>query len=307
MRWNGLILIMVLFCRASLVSAQDPASTGLEKAGLGAATVGLDGAPIQAAVKAYEAAYNLADAEALAGLWTEDAVYSNQTTGKMIQSKKSIVEEFVRAFASSKKSTMSLSTDSLQFLSPTVAVEHGTSKIVTPGQPAEAYLYTAVYVKQSGKWLLDRVTDQEVAAPHHSENLKSLEWMVGTWRGGSSDSMIRIDCNWTSGKSFLTRAFTVVEGGESFTGTQIIGWDPIRSVVRSWTFDENGTFSEGTWLKKEDQWTITNQGIVQDGTKAAMVNIMTKIDDSTFSWKTIDRVSGGEILSNLGEVVLRRQ
>lgn len=307
MRWNGIVLILVLFCRAGVVEAQDNAAIGRNQAGLGAATVGLDAAPVQAAVKAYEAAYNRADAEALAAMWTDDAVYTNQTTGKTISTKKSIVAEFVKAFASSKKSTMSLSTDSLQFLSPTVAVEHGTSKVITPGQPAEAYLYTAVYVKLSGKWLLDRVTDHEVAAPHHSEHLKSLEWMVGTWRGGSSDSDIRIDCNWTNGKSFLTRTFTVVEGGETFAGTQIIGWDPIRNGVRSWTFDENGTFSEGAWSNKGDQWTITNQGIVQDGTKSAMINIMTKIDDSTFSWKTIDRVSGGEILPNLGEVVLLRQ
>ena len=52
-----------------------------------------------------------------------------------------------------------MSLESIRLLSPNVAVEHGTAKILAlKGEPEEVK-YTALYVKRDGKWSLDRVTD----------------------------------------------------------------------------------------------------------------------------------------------------
>ncbi|MFN7734111.1 MAG: YybH family protein [Pirellula sp.] len=267
----------------------------------------LDSAPIAQAVKAYEGAYNRGDINAIESLWTEEAVYSNRATGVEIQTKKKIVEELKKTISGGKKGTMALTTDSVQFLSPTVAVEHGTASIVRSGEDPEVYIYTAVYVKQGNKWLLDRVTDDAAPVPHPSKQLQVLEWMLGSWNGGSKNAQVHIECNWTANRSFLNRSFTITEGNETFSGTQIIGWDPINKRIRSWTFDQDGTYSEGTWTQRGDAWTILNQGVLPDGSKSGMVNVMTKIDDSTISWKTTDRAAAGKMLPDLGEIVLLKE
>jgi hypothetical protein len=91
------------------------------------------------------------------------------------------------------------------------------------------------------------------------------------------------------------------------SGMQIIGWDPEAKIFRSWTFDSDGGFAEATWENKKDRWYVRNHGILADGRKATMTNIIKKIDDNSFSWQTIERTAGGEILPNIDEVVIVRE
>ena len=300
MRRISFVIWISLLVGHSLAAPQETGKTKSE-------SVAMDSSPIEKAARAYEAAYNKGDAATLESLWTEEAIYTNRTTGNVIKSRKKIAEEFKKTFASGKKSTMALTTDSVQFISPTVAVEHGTASIESKGSDPETYVYTAVYVKQGNQWLLDRVTDDEAPIPHPSQQLQTLEWIIGSWRGGSSDSEVRIESNWATNRSFISRTFTITEGKEAFSGTQIIGWDPINQRIRSWTFDQDGTYAEGTWSNRGDSWTITNQGVLSDGKKSGMVNVMTKIDANTISWKTLDRAAAGKLLPNIGEVILLRE
>ena len=199
---------------------------------------------------------------------------------------------------------------SVQFVSPNVAIEQGTAKTARSGcaEPEEIE-YSAVNVKRDGKWLLDRVTDKskEVAASHY-EQLKALEWMVGHWTTDSEKAEVELDCNWTKNKNFLTRAFKIsIDGQDDFSGMQIIGWDPAAKTIRSWTFDSNGTFAEATWEHRGKRWFIRNQGTLADGRAASMVNVMKQVDDNSFTWQTIDRTAGGELLPNIDEILIVRQ
>ena len=151
---------------------------------------------------------------------------------------------------------------SVQFVSPNVAIEQGTAKLLAPNAEPEEIEYSAVNVKRDGKWLLDRVTDKskEVIATHY-EQLKALEWMVGNWTDDSDNAEVELDCNWTKNKNFLTRAFKIsIDGQSDFSGMQVIGWDPAAKTIRSWTFDSNGTFAEATWEHRGDRWFIRNRG-----------------------------------------------
>jgi len=288
------LMVLAWFARCPLGNAQD------------AGGVMLDDAPIRASVGAYAAAFNKHDADALAAMWTEDAVYTNLVTGESANGRPAIAAQFKQLFEKNQSLQMALETDAIQYLSPHVAVEHGTAKILSPELEPELYQYTAVYVKQGDKWLLDRVTDQEAqAAPYH-EHLKQLEWMIGSWTGGEEGADLQLTCSWTTNKSFITRSFSIFSGTETFTGTQIVGWDPVAKSIRCWTFDEDGAFAEGTWTKNGDTWTLYNKGVLQDGTKVAMINVMKQLDDNTFTWKTIDRIAGGEIKPNLPEITVVR-
>jgi hypothetical protein len=44
-----------------------------------------------------------------------------------------------------------------------------------------------------------------------------------------------------------------------------------------------------------------------DGRKSSAVNILTKVDDNTFTWQSIQRYVDGELLPNVDEVVVVRQ
>jgi hypothetical protein len=204
---------------------------------------------------------------------------------------------------------LEVNTESIEFVSPNVAVEHGTAKFVAAkGEPDEVQ-YTAVYVKRDGQWLLDRVTDKpEQSTPSHYEQLKPLEWMVGHWADEGDKGQVELDCNWTKNQNFLTRAIKFSIGEDiNFTGMQIIGWDAAAKTIRSWTFDSNGTFAEATWNRQGDQWFIHNKGVLADGGKATMVNVMKQVGVDSFTWQTIERTVDDEILPNIDEMVIVRR
>lgn len=91
------------------------------------------------------------------------------------------------------------------------------------------------------------------------------------------------------------------------SGLQMIGWDPAAKQIRSWVFDSDGGFGEGTWTKKESRWFIPFTGTLPDGSKSSAVNIITYLDNDTFTWQSVNREVDGEILPNVDEVVVVRQ
>ena len=115
-------------------------------------------------------------------------------------------------------------------------------------------------------------------------------------------------CRWTKNKSFITRSFGVsVKGRTDLEGTQVIGWDPAKKVIRSWLFDSDGSFGVGIWTRKGDRWTIQALQVLSDGRKATSVNVLTKVDDDTFTWESTGREVAGEVLPNIGPVTVVRK
>jgi uncharacterized protein (TIGR02246 family) len=265
-------------------------------------------ADIRKAAASYAEAFNKRDAKSVADHWSPDAVYLNRTTGEEVVGRAAIAEQFAALFKAQPELKMELSVASVQFVSPNVAVERGTAKLLAPNEEPEQIEYSAVEVKRDGKWLLDRVTDKtQEAAPSHAEQLKVLEWMVGSWTTDAADAEVELDCNWTKNKNFLTRAFRTSIGDDNFSGMQIIGWDPAAKAIRSWTFDSNGTFAEATWEHRGGRWFIRNRGTLPDGRAATMINVMKPVDESSFTWQTIERTAGSELLPNIDEILIVRQ
>src|SRR6267142_2521230 len=258
-----------------------------------------DEAAIRRAAASYVEAFNKHDAKALADLWSPDAVYLNRSTGEEVVGRAAISEQFTNLFKEQPELKLEVNVASVQFVSPNVAVEHGTAKFLTPNEEPEEIDYSAVDVKRDGNWLLDRVTDKtKEVPPSHYEQLKALEWMVGKWTSDADNAEVELECNWTKNQNFLTRAFKISLEDDSFSGMQIIGWDPAAKGIRSWTFDSNGTFAEATWERKGDRWFIRNRGTLPDGRTATMINMMKQVDENSFTWQTIERTAGDELLPN---------
>jgi uncharacterized protein (TIGR02246 family) len=268
-----------------------------------------DEAAIRKADAAYVQAFNKHDAKALADAWSPEAVYLNRVTGGEVVGRSAIAEQFTALFKARPEVKLDLNIESIQFISPNVAVEHGTAKTLAPKTAPEEIGYSAVFVKREGQWLLDRVTEKaKEAAPSHYEQLKPLEWMIGRWVDKDDKVDIKTECQWTKNQSFITRTFTVaVQGQVNMSGMQIVGWDPAAKTIRSWTFDSDGGFAEATWTRKGDRWFIQNKGVLADGRKASMVNIIKQVDQNSFTWQTVERTAGGELLPSTSEVLIVRE
>jgi uncharacterized protein (TIGR02246 family) len=268
-----------------------------------------DEAAIRKAAASYAEVFNKHDAKSLADHWSPDAVYTNRTTGEEVVGRAAISEQFTALFKEQPAVKLEVNVASVQFVSPNVAIEQGTAKMLVANAEPEETEYSAVNVKRDGKWLLDRVTDKsKEVIPSHYEQLKALEWMVGNWTDEAENAVVELDCNWTKNKNFLTRAFKIsIEGQIDFSGMQVIGWDPAAKTIRSWTFDSNGTFAEATWEHRSGRWFIRNRGVLPDGRTATMINVMKPVDEKSFTWQTIERTADGELLPNIDEILIVRR
>jgi len=263
---------------------------------------------IRKAVESYTAAFNARDAELLASHWSPEAVYTNPVTGNQVEGREAIAKEFEMILAEVKDTSLAVDVDEIRFISPGVAVESGVARLLSPESEPRATNYTAIHVKREGKWLLDRVTEEDVPVIlSNYEKLKGLEWMIGTWVDGDDQARIETTCQWTRNKNFITRSFTVSIGDRiDMTGMQIIGWDPEAKQISSWVFDSDGGIAKGRWTQSGDRWSIHTTGTTPEGRKVSSVNIITRVDDDRFKWQSVSRTADGELLPNIDEVVVVR-
>jgi uncharacterized protein (TIGR02246 family) len=258
----------------------------------------------------YVELYNRRDSKSMADMWSPDAVYQDPSTGEGVVGREAIAKTLDEVFAGSEDAKLAVTIDSVEFLSPNVAIEKGTADITYGKGEPEHTQYSAVHVKRDGKWLLDRVSEemQPEPPPSHYEQLKELEWMVGSWIDDNEGVVIQTDCEWTKNKNFLTRSFAVMIGDQvDMSGMQVVGWDPAAKQIRSWVFDSDGTFGEGTWSRKGDTWSIQQTGVLPDGKKTTATNIITKVDDNSHTWQSINRTVDGELQPSIEEVLVVRQ
>jgi len=138
--------------------------------------------------------------------------------------------------------------------------------------------------------------------------LEDLDWMVGTWVDEGEGSKVTTTCSWTNNRKFLKRSFSVtIDGHLSLEGDQFVGWDPIEGRIRSWTFDSEGGFGEGRWLRDGNRWLVKTSYVLADGERASALNVYTYVDRDTLKWQSTNREVGGELLPNVPEVTVVRQ
>ena len=268
-----------------------------------------DEAAIRASVESYTAAFNKQDAKTLAAHWSPEAVYTNPVSGEEVTGRDAIEKQFEGIFGGLKGAKLESKVESVRFVSPNVAVENGTARVIgADGKPSDS-TYTAVHVKRDGKWLLDRVTEQDVPeVVSHYDKLKDLEWMIGTWVDQDEQSKVEATCQWSKNRNFIVRSFSVsVRDDVATAGMQVIGWDPVGKRIRSWVFDTDGGFGEGVWTKKGNRWYVQAKDTSAEGQNLSSQNIITVVDKDTFTWQSVDRQAGDQLLPNLDEVVVARK
>lgn len=266
-------------------------------------------AEVQKAIQSYVSAFNSRDVEKLASHWSPEGVYTSRNSGEQVVGREAMVQGFTATFEGENLPTLAVATESIDFISPNVALERGTATVSRTDGDAVESTYSVVYVKRDGAWLIDRVTEEQViVSKSNSDKLKGLGWLVGEWSKNKDGVQVEIACRWTRDQNYLSRTFKVITDGEvESSGLQLIGWDPGSQKIRSWLFDNNGGFVGGTWVKRDDHWVVQSVATLADGGVGSYTSVFRPRDDGTYSWEKINRVIDGKLLPNVDEEVVQRK
>lgn len=266
-------------------------------------------AEIEAVVQSYVTTFNARDAAKLAAHWAPEGVYTSRSTGEQVVGREAMTAEFTSMFAGESVPDLAVATESIDFISPNVALERGIATVTHAEDDVVETSYSVVYVKQGGAWLIDRVTEDELVIEFSNrDKLAPLEWMIGKWVDEIEGSTIEFTCQWTRNQNFISRKYEVVtsDGVES-SGLQIIGWDPVNNQIRSWLFDSDGSFVSGKWTQSDDKWVVQSIATLADGAQGSYTSVFRPQDDGNFTWQKINRILDGELLPNIDEVVVQRK
>jgi uncharacterized protein (TIGR02246 family) len=258
--------------------------------------------------RAFEAAYAKADAKAIADFFTEDAHYTSDD-GRTFDGQTAIEDKIRAAFAKNNGAKLAIVADYVRLLAPDVLLERGSTTVTAKDGETNGALYTAVYVKKDGKWKISQLveTPQPYLTAH--DQLSELGWLVGDWEDADKgDTLtVRSQYSWARGGNFLTRNVTVKRGAETtLEGWQIIGWDPIEGCIRSWTFDDEGGFSEGRWTREGDRWLQRETGVTPDGSRIAADNTFARLSNDRFTWESNNRTLDGLPQPGTGRIEINR-
>ena len=283
---------------ATCVNAQDPP------------TETSDGtAEIEVAIQSYAEAFNAKNVAKLVSHWSPEGIYISRTSGDQVVGHDALSREFSAIFAGDNIPTLAVSTESIDFVSPNVAVENGNATITFGEDDVSETRYSVVYVKRDGAWLIDRVSEEEIVVEvSNFEKLQVLEWLIGDWQIQEDGMSMDMTFKWTRNQNYISRTYEVNgDDGVQSSGLQVIGWDPVNNQICSWLFDSDGGFVKGTWTERDGHWHIQSTATLADGVKGSFTAVIRPSEDGDFTWKKINQVVDGELLPNLDEITIRRK
>jgi uncharacterized protein (TIGR02246 family) len=254
------------------------------------------------------AAFNRSDAAAVAAFWTPDGDYVDQA-GTILSGRHAIEAAFQKHFAAKKGGELRIKITALRFVKPDLAIEDGTAEVAYPDDaPPIATRFTAVHIKQQGRWYLACVRDAIAVPPSNHEHLRDLDWLTGDWIDEAEKGEVGIvSFSWAENDNFLVASFaTTLKKVPVAGGTQWVGWDGADKQVRSWGFYSDGSISEGTWRGDGNKWTAKMTMTMRDGKKLSAMNILTRVDADHATWQSTKRTLDGKELPDTDLVKMKR-
>jgi uncharacterized protein (TIGR02246 family) len=287
--------------------AQDtPKAPGQTKSDAPAATAGpadrpTDRAAIREALKDFVSAFEKGDAAAAAAHMTTGAELM-APDGTTVHGRDDIQKAYADHFAKYPKHTVTVEPASLRFTSRDTALEEGHMTVTRGTEDPGNYRYVALYVREDGKWQIAVLRNDE----SEDASLRDLEWLIGSWESKGGDAEARTTYEWVGNKAFIRSQFTVREKDKTVTGMQMIGLDPDSDNLRTWTFEADGGYGEGTCTRDGNKWRFETSATLADGGSMTATNILTPINRDTFTWQPVNLTIDGEPVGNLPPVKVTR-
>jgi uncharacterized protein (TIGR02246 family) len=242
-------------------------------------------AEIRDMLAGYLSAFNRHDAVALAGHWTADGENLDLESGRRTQGRDAVEQVFRSLFSVDATASIDLDVESIRRVGDDTAIVDGVSRM-TFADDAVSSRFSAVLVRQSGRWLLHSVrestegsSDVDRAEPQPM-GLAALAWLRGAWEDVDEGVTMSTQTVWALDESFLVRSHLITDDAAGFSGaalrhaedipallpaesgttdevpratpatreiTEIIGWDRVQNRPRGWLFDSAGDFAEASW------------------------------------------------------------
>jgi uncharacterized protein (TIGR02246 family) len=215
--------------------------------------------------------------------------------GVVYQGQKEIQALLAAFFKQYPGAKLALEIESVRLVGP-VAIEEGTRTMTTAdGEERSRFRYIGVWAKTDRGWQLASFRDfADDPAPTPHDNLEPLAWLVGDWINEGADGKVEVNFRWSEDKNFLLGDFNFQSAdGVPRKSTQRLGWDPSTGKIRSWLFDSDGGFAEGTWAVLEDAIVIHSASVNPDGATASATMTIVQSDDDHFTISGSDRIVGG--------------
>jgi uncharacterized protein (TIGR02246 family) len=252
-------------------------------------------------------AFNAGDAAALGGMFLETGELVDEA-GNVHTGKAAITELFTGFFGKYPKATLEMLVDSARPVGGTLAVEEGQRRITTAAGETAQVRYVAVRSKLGDRWPI--ASYREFAAdplPTPREALQGAAWIVGDWVDESPEGRTEISFRWSDDGNFLIGDYVMSAAGAGESrSTQRIGWDPASGQVRSWTFDDDGGFTEGRWERTDEGWAVASQATMPDGTTGSATLTISVKDADHFIVRGTDRIVGDVAEPDFEMTITRR-
>ena len=265
-----------------------------------------DDQAIRAQSAEYAKAFANGDVSALARMWAEDAVFTDEA-GTVYRGREAIRHQMADFFKRSGKQPLEVTVESVEFPSDTTAIEHGITCLVAAEPPDNMQKYTAVHVKRDGKWQMVSVTESPYIPQSSAEYLKSLNWLIGSWNAEGPAGKLHLKLDWVANGNIVCASFETDEkDGAKTSQTEYIYWNPRRNLVCSWQFDWTGGYGNAWWEKSGDNWICHARAVLSDGRLARANYLIQRVDDNTFSWQSTDRQLSGQRLPDTNRLLVKR-
>lgn len=302
-RWLAGGWCLTVACVASaqnVVTTPVPATPAVAvAASADAATSTPEKSPLEAAVAAEAAAtvkaFNAGDSTAIGGMFLEDAEVVDEN-GNVTETRGEIEALFKRFFERFPKAVLELEVTDARGIGDELLIEEGVRRITADqGASAAQMRYAAVRVKEGDRWPIASYREfSDDPLPTPAEMLASLDFLVGEWVDESPEGRTQIQYAWSDDGNFLVGEYNLSVGGRPTSrSTQRIGWDPVESRLRSWTFDSDGGFSEGEWMAVDDGWLVKSEATLPDGTTGSATISIRPSDQDHFVVESADRIVAG--------------
>ncbi len=303
--FSSMVMVVSAFCSDWAFAAGEQPSG----AAAASSTSGAQHADDELAIRTHSANYALAftkgDVAALAGMWAEDAVYTDEN-GTVSRGREAIRNQIADFFKNYGKQPLEVSVLSIEFPSDTTAIEHGVTKLISAQPPGNAQNYTAVHVKRNGTWQMVSVTESPYKAQSKTE-LKDLSWLIGSWNVKGPAGHLHLKSDWVADGKIICLTFETSEkDGSKTSQTEYIFWNPLRNRLCSWQFDWSGGYGTAWWEKSGSDWIGHAISVEPDGRLARANYVIRRVDDNTFSWQSTGRQLSGQRLPDTVKLLVKR-
>jgi uncharacterized protein (TIGR02246 family) len=264
-------------------------------------------AVIQREMAATVKAFNAGDATGLAGLFMEKGELVDEN-GNVYTGRAEIAELFKSFFAKFPKAQLDMEVTNVRTIGDSLAVEEGVRQITaSEGQSSARLRYVAMRDKVGDSWPIASYREfADDPIPTAAEMLEPMAFLVGDWVDENPDGRTSISYRWSEDGNFLLGEFALSAGGMESKSVQRFGWDPVEGVIRSWTFDSDGGFSQGEWTPVETGWVSKTEATMPDGTTASATVTVTIKDQDHFLVRSSDRIVAGVEEPDFEMLIARR-